>query len=255
MGEIPTIIAVTSDRLSEVAELRRPLAHLAYRVCQGPHLYRVGGMTPPRGGLMGIGNTGFSGGGDPSKFCQEVVRECVSRNFRGVVCDFEGGRSGVLERAITQLGEGFSRRNWSLYVPEQYGQCTPHARVMISSALSGGSLRLRLEEAVAQYGKRVVLAVERLSEDFLLPSLSGGGTPLSAEELASLQERLSPSVFYSADLCARYFTYMGQDGGVHFVLFDDRETTARKIQLAEELGLVAVVMAWAEIGGWGLIAP
>ncbi len=249
------MITVTPERLSEVADLRRPIAHLAYRVCQGPHLYRVGGMVPPRGGLMCIDSTDFSGGGDPSKFCQEVVRECTSRNFRGVVCDFEGGRSTVLERAISQLGEGFSRRGWTLYVPEAYGHASPYARVMISSALSGGSLALRLEESREQFGNRIVLAVERLGQDFLLPALSGLGTPLSVQQLEELQKRLHPSVFYSSELCSRYFTYMGSEGAVHFVLFDDRDTLARKIQLAEELGLLAVVVAWDEVGDCGLVVP
>ncbi len=204
---------------------------------------------------MGIDSTDFSGGGNPEKFCQEVIRECSSRNFRGVVCDFEDGRHGVLERAISMLGEGLSRRNWTLYVPEQYGHCSPHARVMISSALSGGSLRLRLEEAMERYQGRVVLAVERLSEDFILQSPTGAGTTLSPEGLDTLMERLHPSTFYSAELCARYFTYMGRDGTVHFVLFDDRETMSRKIQMAEEMGLVAVVAAWDEIEGLDLLSP
>lgn len=252
MAEIPMIVAVAPDRLGEVTAQGRPvtIAHLAYRVCQGPHLYRVGGMIPPRGGLMVIDGADFSGGGDPSKFCQEVVRECVSRNFRGVVCDFGEGRSPVLERAITQLGEGFSRRNWSLYVPEQYAHCTSHAKIMISSALSGGTLKVRLEEAVERFGSRAVLAVEGMREDFLLPAHSGGGTRLTEEELEGLKSRLAPSIFYSAELCARYFTYMGGEGGIHFVLFDDGETIGRKIQLAEEIGLTAVMACWDELGGF-----
>ncbi len=249
------MIAVTPQRMGEVAGLHRPIAHLAYRVCQGPHLYRVGGMVPPRGGLMCIDSTDFSGGGEPSNFCQEVIRECISRNFRGVVCDFHSRRSPLLERVIAQLGEGFSRRGWTLYVPEQYGHCSPYARVMISSALSGGSLRLRLEEAIQQFGNRIVLAVERLAEDFLLPALSGGGVLLSPIQLEELQNRLHPSIFYSAELCARYFTYMGREGTVHFVLFDDRDTLRRKIQLAEELGLIAVMLSWDEVGDWDVVVP
>ncbi len=255
MADIPMLLAVTPDRLGEVTALRRPIAHLAYRVCEGPHLYRAGGMVPPRGGLMAIDSTGFSGGGEPSKFCQEVLRECTARNFRGVVCNFDERRLGVLERVVAQLGDSFSRRNLTLYVPEQYGHCTSYARVMISSALSGGSLQLRLEEAEAKFHGRVVLAVERLCEDFMLPSLSGGGIPLSPTQLASLIDRLRPSVFYSAQLCARYFTYMAQDGTVHFVLFDDKDTITRKIQRAGEIGAVAVMAGWSEIDDLGLVVP
>lgn len=49
---------------------------------------------------------------------------------------------------------------------------------MISSALSGGSLRQRLEEAVERYGpQRTTLAVERVAEDFFLPPQPGRGVP------------------------------------------------------------------------------
>lgn len=251
MSEMPLIITVGPDRLREVQGAAVVTAHLSYRVCRGPHLYRVGGMNPPRGGLMGLDSRGFAGGGEVGPFCQEMVRECTARGFRGAVCDFEQGRDPTLERALAQLGETFQRRELALYVPESYGRGVPHARVMISSALSGGSLQKRLEEAVERYGgHRVVLAVECMAEDFFLPSPSGSGLPLSQQELSRKLEELAPSVFFSRELCARYFTYMSRDSGAHFVLFDDGGTVRQKVELARRMGLCGVVCAWPEIARW-----
>ena len=119
---------------------------------------------------------------------------------------------------------------------------------MISSALSGGSLTLRLEEAQERFGRdRVALALEPAAEDFFLPSPSGSGTPLSREALSRLMERLQPSVFFSNELCARYFTYTTPDGGAHFVLFDDGETLCRKVDTARRLGIHVFLAPWEQI--------
>ena len=91
---------------------------------------------------------------------------------------------------------------------------------MIPSALSGGSLQRRLEEALERFGEsRTALALEKVAEDFFLPSPTGSGQPLTEQELEALKQRLSPSIFFSGDLCARYFTYMSRENGAHFVLF------------------------------------
>ena len=111
----------------------------------------------------------------------------------------------------------------------------PETVVLLCTALSGGSLQGRLEEACAAYGaQRLALDLERLMMDFPLPCPSGEGIRLSREELAiRMQGR---SVFYAEDLCARYFTYR-RGGQTHFVLFDDAGTLRRKIEMGQALGI------------------
>lgn len=223
-------------------------AHLAYRIGRGPHLFRAGGSAPPKGGLMVLDNRDFDGLGAPAPFCQEVVRECAARCFSGAVLDFEG-RLPPLEQIAARMDDLFAQRGWRLYVPEPYGPCAPHAGVLISSALSGGSLAVRLEEACQRFGRdRVVLALVKSAEDFLLPSPSGCGTPLSRAELEQRMAALHPSVFFSHELCARYFTYMSRDSGAHFVLFDDGDTLARKMEVARRVGVNTFLAPWAEVG-------
>ena len=167
-------------------------------------------------------------------------------SFSGAVLDFEG-RLPPLEQIAARLDEQFARRGWSLFVTERYGPHAPHARVMIPSALSGGSLRRRLEEALERFGGgRLALALERVAEDFFLPSPTGSGQPLSQEELSARMEQLRPSVFFSGELCARYFTYMSRESGAHFVLFDDGDTLRRKLEVARSLGIHTFLLPWQE---------
>ena len=223
------------------------LAHMAYRVGGGPHLFRSNPPIPARGGLMYIDDGGFDGRGTPDAFCQEVVRECAARGFGGVICAFDR-KLPLLSAVVEQLGPMLVRQGRSFYVSEPYGRCTATGRVLIPTALSGGSLRQRLSEAAERYGAgRVALAVERTAADFFLPSPDGQGRPLTREELKARLEERSPSVFFSDELCARYFTYMNRQSGAHFVLFDDAGSIRKKLRLAEVLGIDRALLCWPEV--------
>lgn len=240
------IITLPPRQLPALQSWRVTPAHLAYRLGPGPHLFRAD-STAPRGGLMVVDDQDFDGLGPTGPLCQEILRECQARGFSGAVLDFEN-RLPPLEQIAGQLDEQFARRGWSLFVSERYGPKAPHARVMIPSALSGGSLQQRLVEALERFGEsRVALALEKRAEDFYLPSPTGSGQPLNEQELEALRERLRPSVFFSGELCARYFTYMSRDNGAHFVLFDDGDTLARKLDVARGLNIRTFLAPWAEV--------
>ena len=241
------ILAVPPNEVTAAQPYGLTLAHVAYRVGGGPHLFRSNLPIPVRGGLMYIDDSGFDGRGTPDGFCQEVVRECSARGFGGVVCAFERSLP-LLSAIVSQLGPMLARQNRSFYVSEPYGRHSGTRRVLISTALSGGSLRQRLAEAVERYGAgRVALAVERTAEDFFLPSPNGQGRPLSQSELTSKLEELSPSIFFSDELCARYFTYMNRQSGAHFVLFDDAGSIRKKLRLAEALGIRRALLFFPEV--------
>ena len=105
--------------------------------------------------------------------------------------------------------------------------------VLVGTAVSGGSLRGLLEEAVNHFGaERIALWIEKTLMDFPLPCPCGVGKRLTREELQSLQRRFNPRVFFSKPLCAKYFTYTNGEV-MHFVLFDDGETIQKKLELAD----------------------
>lgn len=243
------ILTTPPDCLPQARETGLTLGHMAYRVGRGPHLFRSGIPVPLRSGLMVVDAKGFDGRGEPGVLCQEILRECAARGFGGVICDFEGRPLPLLERILSQLDAMLARKGLTLHVPECYGHCTQKARVLIPSALSGGSLTQRLEESILRFGgpERITLAIQRVAEDFFLPSPTGCGRPMSREELTRQLEERSPSVFFSNDLCARYYTYMSRESGAHFILFDDAVSIRRKLQVAQRLGIRRAVAALPEI--------
>lgn len=213
-------------------------AHLAYRVGNGPHLFRTQAPTPLRGGIMVADHLGFDGQGSPEPFCQEVVRECAARGFAGMFCDFEGMPIPVLKRALESLAAVFQKRRWSLYVPEAYALPAPAVKVVISTALSGGSLKQRLSDAAAAHGAdHLALGLEWVAEDFTLPAMQGTGKPLTREELDRLLGERAPAVYFSDELCAHYFTYMNTGQSAHFILYDDASSMVKKLYVAAALGI------------------
>lgn len=246
-GKYQLILTAPPADCRAAARFGLPVAHAAYRVGGGPHLFRANLPLPVRGGLMAVDCTGFDGRGESGPFCQEVLRECAARGFTGVLCDFEGRPFPLLIRILRELEGLLEKRGWPLYVPESYGPHTVSARVLVSSALSGGSLARRLAEAQERCGGRAVLAVERTAEDFFLPSPDGQGRPLSREQLHTLLAERSPSVFFSSELCAHYFTYMSRENGAHFVLFDDAGSIRKKLRLARSAGMEQAVLSYPQM--------
>lgn len=240
------ILTTPPEGCARAAAFGVPVAHMAYRVGYGGHLYRSELPIGVRGGLMALDAGGFDGKGDPAQLCREILRECGARKFDGILCDFESS-SSFLERVVRQLGQLTSQRGWPLYVTEEYGAVTEHSRVLIPTALTGGTLEERLRGALNRYGSgRVVLAAQRAAEDYILPSAMGQGSSLTRAELAQRVKRLCPAVYYDHGLCAHHFTYM-ERGTAHFVLFDDSGSILRKLALAKELGIDRVVFAFPEV--------
>lgn len=232
----------------EASSFGLPLGHMAYRVGRGAQLLRANIPINLRGGLMVVDGAGFDGRGDPTAFCRQVIRECTARSFDGVILDFEGSTHPLLGQIVNKLDGMLAQRGWPLYITEEYAGFSSKARIMIPSALSGGSLSHRLGEAVERFGaRRVALGIQRVAEDFTLPAPTGSGTPLSREALRQRIQTRGASIFFSDELCAHYFTYMSRQSGAHFVLFDNAASIRKKIKIARSLGLDACILAWPEV--------
>lgn len=242
------ILTVPPSQLRRAQPLGLPLAHMAYRLGEGSQLLRSEIPLHLRGGLMVLSDTGFSGQGDPEQLCRQIIRECAARGFDGILCDFDLPPLPSLSRLTALLCETAVRRGWRCYVPLSYASAAPRARLLVPSALSGGSLELRLRELAEQYGPhRLALAVDRMAEDFFLPAPTGCGVPLSRDELSRRLQQMKPAVFFSRDLCAHYFTYMSRENGAHFVLFDTADSIRMKFRLAQAAGLSDAVLAYPQV--------
>ena len=222
-------LAAAPCYLPEARRWGLPIAHAAYRIDSGGRLAALALPPEVRGGLLLVTGTDCAAPPQPEALARDILRQCLQRDYSGVVLE------PVLTAAVTALESLCRRYGRTLYVPERCGGQMPDARVVVSTALSGGTLRRRLEEVCRRFGpRRIALDLACVRADFSLPAPYGDGTALTARQLAALREQRP--VFFSPELCARYFTY-GQGGMTHFVLFDDADTLRRKMALAAELGI------------------
>ena len=200
-------LSVTPADCRTAMQYHRRLAHVAYRIGPESRLLRQNLLMQTKGGLMSLSDRDAPPIARPEVLCREIWQECAARSYAGVLADFEAAptqdRLSFLDRLCTLL----HRNKRRLYLPEVYARQVNGAVAIICTALSGGSFCQRLQEAAVRFGKnRVALDVQRLAMDFTLPSPTGRGRPLPPEELRELMDRLTPSTFYSAELCAKYFT-------------------------------------------------
>ena len=240
-------LTAAPDHLRPPSRSTRRLAHAAYRIGPDGRLLRQSRMAQVRGGILVLDDEDCGPIRDRDALCREVWRECVSHGFSAAAADFERPVSEDRLQFLETLSQVLSRSGRRLYVPEAYGARLPLASVLICTALSGGIFQQRLEEAARRFGPgRLALDLQRLRMDFPLPCPSGEGTPLSREALERLMAEKAPTVFYSADLCARYFTCL-REGDSHFILFDDALTLSRKIQAGQAAGVQIGFLLYPEV--------
>lgn len=230
-------LAATPKKLAAASRYTDHLAHVAYRIDSDGRLSRQDLLMRVRGGLMVIGDRDAGTIAEPRHLCQMIARECAERSYRGVVADFEDPIRQDKAELLSMLPRALCRSGRILLIPERYADAAPSAQVLICTAISGGSINARLEEAQQKYGpSRIALDLERLRMDFPLPCPTGEGRPLSGEELNALIVEQQPSVFFSHELGAKYFTY-AKGGDSHFVLFDDADTLLNKAKKGHRMGV------------------
>lgn len=241
-------LAVTPEETQSASQYHRALAHVAYRIGPDSSLLRANLLLKTSGGLLCISDRDAPVIEDPNALCQAVLRECGRRTYQGVLLDFETSPQKDRIAFIQRLEHILNARRLPLYLPETHAAAASKSIPLICTAISGGNFKQRLQEAIQQRGdpRRMALDVQRLCMDFRLPAPTGEGEPLNQETFEKLIRQEKPSIFFSPDLCARYFTY-SRNGETHFVLFDDAETLRQKLRLGNSLGFSAAFFMWPEI--------
>lgn len=235
------------DQYRPLAGLGFRLCHLAYQIGPDNHLHRSIVSRQTQNGLMAISDTAPPPIQDSAQLCREILRECTNRGFDGVHADFGTVTTPDRIAFLEQLSPLLHRNSKKLFVSSAYGRHVPSAYVLINTALSGGTLRAMLSDAAYTFGRqRIAMDIERLRMDFLLPSPSGEGTALSQGTFEALYQECAPSVFFSHELCAKYFTYQ-KEGRTHFVLFDDADTIRFKLKLGTALELRYAFLLYSEV--------
>jgi hypothetical protein len=248
-------LLVAPEEIPAARALGLPLGYLAARLGEEGRIHALSLPQGPLGGFLVVG-AAQSPGGDaaPQRAAGDILALCDRHRFGGVMLDLETPPTPYLAALIRLLEGGLGRR--ALFLPEAYANYSGRAALCLSSALSGGSLRQRIQGALADYGPgRVVLAFQQAAEDFYLPAPQGKGRPLTQEELARRRRWLDPRVHFSPALCAHYFTYMSRENGAHLILFDDQASLGKKAALAQALGARRGLWVYAQVkeycsAGW-----
>jgi hypothetical protein len=237
------ILSVTPGEVRNAARFTRNLAHVAYCIGPSSTLLRQDLLLDTRGGWLSVSDREAPPVAAPDQLAAAVLRECGRRGYAGAVLDFEAPPTGDRQEFARTLCRQLTASRRTLLVPEAYA--VPGAVTLVNTAVSGGSFSQCLEEARAKYG-RIALDLQRLAMDFPLPAPTGQGTPLSIAQLQRQLEELAPVVFFSPELCARYFTCQ-KNGETHFVLFDDADTLLRKVRLGSAMGIATGLFMYPEV--------
>ena len=107
-----------------------------------------------------------------------------------------------------------------LVVPEVWKEVLPKASLLISSAISGGSLKERFYMAAQE--RACYLLIEPMKAAFPLPFPDGRELPCT---------HMPEHSFFSNDLCCYYAHFPGC-----VVLWDTEDSLEKKLQLAKDIG-------------------
>lgn len=253
MGDsIRSFLVTTAEDQKHAAALHMPSCYLFYRLGEGGALQRQGLPASARGGVMGV----FDDGGtcwehvDPARLARDIAGECARRSYGGVLLDFQGS-AGALE-TVRRVSPLLAARRIVHFVPLGLSQASEHGKVIVPSDISGGSFSDMLRRYTVRFPpERLCLELVRVCSDFSMPSYTAEGRALSAGEFRELLGQRRPQSYFSAELCAKYFTYQDGGGQVHFLLYDDPSTAAQKIRAAAAQGYFAVFLLYRD---WGAAA-
>jgi hypothetical protein len=170
------------------------------------------------------------GGDIDARRAAEIAEECRRRELTAVLAGF--GYCPALETA--RFCDGLLRRGITPILTERAWRSGCGAELMISTALSGGDLRSRLEEALERC-PQLCLDLEKLCRSFPLPCPDGEGEPLSRQALLACLRRGAKPAFSEELMCKAFHAEL--KGEMRFILFDDRETLCKKTRLAASLGI------------------
>ena len=220
---------------------------MAYQAAPDGQLLRAGENALPAGSVLLVGGTAPAAPTGRDWFCRQVLAECRRQQAAGVLANWAETPAG--QALAQELAGALEKRHLSFTVPEAFAPSAPSAQALISSQLSGGTLRGRIREALERYGSRVVLALECSPCAFVLPCPDGQGTTLTLPELRKRFARHRCRAWFSEDFYCQYATYWETEQ-LNLILYDNAASVQAKLDLAAELGLAGALVCWEEISGF-----
>lgn len=222
-----------------------PLLQLCLGIGRGGAISRLHLPAKLEGCYLGVSDLGLEG--EISGFCAESLADEVKKqNMCGLFADLETD-SPAARALLGPLDERMHEAGLPLFVPLGQAEAVQHAFLVAETAISGGSLDDYFGELQQKYPHRVAASLRPVSADFLLPAQDSEGAPLPEEERIALQQTCGAQVFFSRELCAKYFTYMDKSQNGHFVLYDDCSTLEAKLRRLDARGVRHVFALYPDV--------
>ena len=245
MRKIKIFLFASPHEASDVFKITRNCTFFSYFIDKEGLFRRKNTPFGNTSRLMYVSDYGTASCADADfqKLAADIARECRIRRFSWVFFDFETPQSALL---LSYASQFIRSPGFTIFVPRMFAGNTSGAKTVISSSISGGSFSQMLRDAVSAYGcENICLDVSLTRKDFTMPSYMPEGRDISDRELCEITEKHSPSVFFSKDLCSKYFTY-SENGEHHFVLFDDADTARAKLDIAEQMGIPYAFLLYSD---------
>lgn len=244
-GNMKTFTVTIGRDIPQAAALGYPCAWLACRADDGQ--LRMQAQPLGRGGLLGLyTESGLPADFDDRRLARDLQTQARRFGCGGLLLDLPSDAAGRAFAA--RLCPRLAELGLVHYVPVELADQAPQAKLILPSAISGGSFEGMLRHFTSLYPpSQLCLELIRTRSDFTMPSPDADGTPLSAERFARLHAQAGGS-YYARELCCRYFTYMDEARQPHFVMFDDAATAQAKALQASRAGFFACFALYAE---WG----
>lgn len=221
-------------RPSEETQITAQKAHLAYRISNSYLLRR---LLPPdtSGGILAIDRIDLAASWE--SLIASLLSECSQFSYRAILIALPNNVSKELVPFLNDLNSILKKHALPLILPLKYALVCPNAHYLVSSAISGGSLHIYLEELIDLYGAdHLILEHSLTRREFSMPAQADSVNDLSSAELNALLNDPTCQPFYSPELCLNYCTYQNESGA-RFLLFDDERTLSAKTQLGTSLGI------------------
>ena len=234
----------------ELSSARQSFSHIAHAACHidtNGHLHSTLSAPCNKDDLLLLTAEEQSPFHEPAALCRSIKEILLKSGLKGAAADFPPPVTAEKLRFLSLLSRELTASGISFFAPEEFASNLPAATAVICTAMSGGIFTTRLEEAISRFGNgHIALDIQRLTMLFPIPSPTGVGTHLSHTEFKNLFLSLQPAVFFSRELCAKYFL-LRQQGQLHLVLFDDISTLLEKLRIGKRMGISHFFFSYPEI--------
>lgn len=186
---------------------------------------------------------------NPERLALDLAFEAKRVNAPGVFADFERETAQTLA-LLRAFDEALAEDGIPLYVPVNIGRDLEHAVLTVSTGAFGRQPDRIFFLVAGHLRGAPCRGVPSAGVAGFYPALclAGRKTALRRRTAALLAET-GAQVFFSHELCARYFTYTDREGAAHFVLFDDADTLAAKLAQLTGCGVQTVFALYPDAAG------